>query len=341
MIPVVASPFTGGGFVLPDRQGNEQLIVALKATYDLSPAGRVTVAEQQDPLVLSDELRGEPGKSSIVREGEIAPPKPLGTDVFLLGCAVAPRPGTRQMTVGLRLGPVSKSALIFGYRAWHEGALGASRHTDPEPFEKVPLVYELAFGGEDKSANDSSKWEGEPRNPVGRGFRAKASRVEWRDTLLPNIEDPSSPVRSPNDRPVPVGFGPIGRHWLPRAQYAGTYDARWQQERMPLLPEDFDDRFHHAAPPDQIVVGRVNGSEPVDVMGCTPQGSLHFVLPTLHPVASVGSLLRDFTVELRCDTVTVDTERMKLVMLFKGAIPMARDLVLLESITISQEAAAP
>jgi len=325
MIPAEASPFVGGGLVLPDRQGIEQLIVVLKATYDLLPDGRVVVADEQDPIVLGDELRGEPDKSSIARESELTPPKPLGTDVFLVGSAVAPRAGTRQMTVGLKLGAASKTALISGYRVWREGALGAASHT------------ELAFGGLDKSAADASTWEGEPRNPVGRGFRAKASKAEWRETLLPNIEDPSSPVRSPSDRPAPIGFGPIGRHWMPRLQYAGTYDERWQQERMPLLPEDFDDRFHHAAPPDQIVLGHVRGGESVHVVGCTPQGTLAFTLPTLRPKATVETFLRSEQLDPRCDTVTVDADRAKLVMVFKGAVPLGRDLVMLEHIAFALE----
>ena len=40
------------------------------------------------------------------------------------------------------------------------------------PFDRLPLRYERAFGGEDKSASEPTDWEGEPRNPIGRGFRA-------------------------------------------------------------------------------------------------------------------------------------------------------------------------
>jgi hypothetical protein len=320
MIPVFARPFVAGGVVLPDRQGQEQLIVLLKATYDVSPEGRLVVAEEQDLVVPADELRGEPDTSSIEFEAEMMPPKPLGTDVFLVGCAVAPRPGTRQMTIGFRVATVTQSALVSGYRVWREGALGAAAYTEPLPFEKVPLVYELAFGGEDKSASDPSQWEGEPRNRVGRGFRAKASKA--------------SPIRTPTDRPSPVGFGPIGRHWMPRMQYAGTYDERWQQQRMPLLPEDFDDRFHHAAPPERIVPGCVRGGEPVDIIGCTARGRLCFLLPSLHPTARVATYLRSAELDLRCETVTVDTDRMKLVMLFKAAIRLGRDLVMTEEIAI-------
>jgi len=43
-------------------------------------------------------------------------------------------------------------------------------------------------------------------------------------------------------------FGPIGRHCKPRVQLAGTYDDSWTEDRMPLLPDDFQERFHNAAP---------------------------------------------------------------------------------------------
>jgi hypothetical protein len=334
MIPVHESPFVSGSVVLPDREGVEQLIVLFKASYDVSPEGTLTAAPEQDPIVPVDTFRGEPGKSSIVAEAEMMPPKPSGTDVLLVGHAVATKHNTRQMSVRLRVGAVSKTAMVFGTRAWREGALGAAVCTEPQPFETVALIYENAFGGEDQSANDQSKWEGEARNPVGRGFRARSSRAEWRETLLPCIEDPSALIRGPADRPAPMGFGPLGRHWLPRAQYAGTYDARWQQERAPLLPSDFDQRFHHAAPPDQIVAGYVQGGEPVEVVGCTPQGTLGFALPVLRPVATIRLYLRHERLGLRCDSVTVDSDRMKLLMLFKGAIALGSDLVTVEQIGI-------
>ena len=56
----------------------------------------------------------------------------------------------------------------------------------------------------------------------------------------------------PGQNVLAAAFGPVGRHWEPRVRYAGTYDDRWTEDRMPLLPKDFDDRFHNAAPPGLV-----------------------------------------------------------------------------------------
>ena len=65
---------------------------------------------------------------------------------------------------------------------------------------------------------------------------------------------------------MPAGFGPIARHWEPRVRWAGTYDKRWQRTRKPLLPDDFDDRFHQCAPEDQQVDGGLIGGELVELL---------------------------------------------------------------------------
>jgi hypothetical protein len=49
-------------------------------------------------------------------------------------------------------------------------------------------------------------------------------------------------------RPSPAGFGPIACHWQPRVGFAGTYGDAWVANRLPLLPDDFDDRFFQSAP---------------------------------------------------------------------------------------------
>jgi hypothetical protein len=57
-------------------------------------------------------------------------------------------------------------------------------------------------------------------------------------------------------------FGPVRRDQEPRKSRAGTYDEAWVRERMPLLPTNFDPRYHLAAPPDQVSPGYLAGDEP-------------------------------------------------------------------------------
>jgi hypothetical protein len=337
MLPAHQTPFVAHSAVLPDAEGVEQLVVMLKATFEISPTGKLAVAAEQEALSAVDEHSGAAGTSSIARAADIGLPKPLGTDVFLAGHAVAPRGGTRDMEVSLRAGAIHKRARVSGPRAWHAGALGVATHTAPEPFERVRLLYELAFGGEDRSAEDPAAWEGEARNPVGRGFRARTSRAEWRDTPLPNLEDPAALLGRPDERPRPLAFGPIGRHWAPRVGYAGSYDARWRAERMPLLPADFDARFHHAAPPDQILAGHVKGGEAVQVTGCTRSGVLAFELPAMRVTAALRLFLRDVELALACDTLAIDADRASVSLLYRGAVALGGELLDVREVELAVE----
>ena len=71
----------------------------------------------------------------------------------------------------------------------------------------------------------------------------------------------------------------MGSHWQPRVAFAGTYGDKWQRERQPLLPEDFDDRFFQHAPLDQQSPTFLRGGEPVVLRGLTSEGELRFALP--------------------------------------------------------------
>jgi hypothetical protein len=66
---------------------------------------------------------------------------------------------------------------------------------------------------------------------------------------------------------------------MPRVKFAGTYDEKWQAERSPLLPEDFDDRFYQSSPVDQQSAQFLKGGEEVELLNLTPGGHLSFCLP--------------------------------------------------------------
>jgi hypothetical protein len=60
---------------------------------------------------------------------------------------------------------------------------------------------------------------------------------------------------------------------------AGTYDEKWEKERLPLLPVDFNERYYQCAPEDQQVLGYSKGGEPVELHHLSPGGLLCFTLP--------------------------------------------------------------
>jgi len=333
------TPFPMDRMIFLDKKAAERLVVVLKGTWTVSPRGEISVAETQAPIHPADEFRGDPGGSSILHEAEMGPAKP-STDVFLLGSALAPRGGTRSMDVSFRVGPVGRTARVFGERRWST-LMGAETIDGPRPFESIPLIYENAFGGKDVSAEDPKHHGEEAQNPVGRGFRAEKSKAVIDGALLPCVENPRTLITNPRQRVEPMGFGPVGRHWMPRRMYAGTYDAKWMDERAPLLPEDFDDRFHNAAPSGLVAPGRLTGGEPVEVAGCTPEGRLAFRLPRVEPWAKVLVGRWGKSIRLELDTVTVDTEAMELRLVWKGEVPVHREAARIRSISCLLEGEKP
>ena len=89
----------------------------------------------------------------------------------------------RELEVGFRVGPVQKVLRVIGDRS---GARWAP--SSPQPFEKMPLVYERAFGGVDPQVEEPERdWDW--RNPVGTGFAVSRGNADG--LALPNIEYPN------------------------------------------------------------------------------------------------------------------------------------------------------
>ena len=312
------TPHTLAQMIVLERDGAEHLIVLLKAEFALGKGGVLEVAPPSEPPRPADVFHGDPAATSILGEAELSPVKPA-TDVLLRGSALARRADTRIMDVMLRVGPVRKVVRVSGERRWKRSLMRIVP-SDPLPFERIPLIWENAWGGTDTTPDDEKHHGAESRNPVGRGFRAKGTKLPWDGELCPNLEDPRDPVAAPGRNGEPSGFGPIGRGWMPRREYAGTYDEKWVTERLPLLPDDFDDRFHQAAPPDQIAPGYLRGGEPVELLGCVTEGKLAFALPTLTPHFETRLRTRVESAPMVLDTVTVDADARRLVLLYKGKV---------------------
>jgi hypothetical protein len=184
----------------------------------------------------------------------------------------------------------------------------------------MPLSYERAFGGWDRSNVDPARHTFEPRNPVGVSFRAAGNHFE-EGLKLPNLEDPGDRLTRFGQTVTPVGVGFLSPDWQPRAALAGTYDEAWSRERMPRLPKDFDRRFFNAASPGLIAPGYLRGDEPVLVEGASAHGRLSFKLPGTRAPQCRVQLARgtaDASVELRLDTVLVDTDADRVQLLYRG-----------------------
>ncbi|MBE7446401.1 MAG: DUF2169 domain-containing protein [Planctomycetia bacterium] len=323
------SDFQGDLIPAQGSDGRILLIALIKGTFDIESAEEIAKSSKQEPICYADEYFGEEGKSSIRMGSDVAMRKP-GTDVIMIGMVYAPnqQPVTK-MLVTLQVGSVTKSVMIFGNRIWNR-MLGSLYISKPEPFLKMPLKYEYAFGGVDTRHKNPAKHDWERRNPVGTGFYAQKPE---NGLPLPNIEDPHNLIKNWSDRPVPAGFGFIDRNWEQRAQYAGTYDEKWKNEQFPLLPEDFDDRAFQAAHPELICTPYLQGNEPVKISGAVPEGVLTFNLPDIaigiavHP--NHGSPQRRIA---NLDTVIIRPDERKLNLVWRTTIECPRKIFDIERV---------
>lgn len=293
-------------------------VALVHGTWRIGGDGSLGLLELQHEPPIGGQWWGDPAVSSLRFEPQTAAAKP-GCDVVLTGHVVAPggRPTTSQ-AVRLELGSVRKQAIVFGDRALRRGIIGLAI-TPPQAFERMPLVYERAFGGWDRRHEDPSQHRCDPRNPVGVGFRdSKLEAVE--EPLLPNIEDPSRLYRGYGDAPPPCGFGFVAAGWMPRSALAGTHDAAWARDRAPLLPIDFDARFHNAASPGLVLAG-LRGDEPLLVEGLSAAGPCSFSLPGLPPPWCAWTLRRQSrrSAPMALDTVLIDMDRRCLSLQWRGA----------------------
>jgi hypothetical protein len=313
------TPFAGGVFVDAAPDGTETLVLAMKATYEFGGTESPRVAAAQDALVFSDVYAGEPGASSLLYESDANWGR-QAADVALMAHAYPRRDADRETDVSMRIGGLVKTAHVFGDRTW-SGSLGRPSVSSPKVFERIPLIYERAFGGTDRSPESEQDFEGHEENPVGRGLRAKKTRMPIDSCMLPNVEDPKALIKGPGDRPRPVGFTFVAKGWKRRSNYAGTYDEAWQRDRMPLLPKDFDPRFYTAAS-EGLSMPFLTGGEPVELVNLTPSRRERFVMPTMNLQAGFHIDAAPTMLTMRLDTAIIDAVNMKLLMVWHGSHPV-------------------
>jgi hypothetical protein len=183
------------------------------------------------------------------------------TDLAVEGSIFAPGGrATSQVDACIDVGPYRKLVRGIGDRRVHWRGNGRVDFSAPEPFEKIPLSWDRAYGGidwrltvpEDDPQYGAYLTEADhpgiyPRNPFGRGY--VVSPEDPREPVrLPNLEDPEdllTPdrflVRDPRlwyRQPVPCNLGWTHPIMWPRMMYflAGM-DAWYPAPEDRSLPE--------------------------------------------------------------------------------------------------------
>ena len=252
-------------------EGAPFLSVIIKGTFKLENGRPARAAEKQLPIFTADEPYDPKDPASPLKlESDLVPFKPR-TDVILVGHAYAPygRPA-KVVDVEIEVGPVRKRLRVFGDRAWSfpSDQVDAFPYiAGPAEFVKMPLTWDRAFGGIDKTAPII---QGNPpikpwceRNYLGKGFCGARTVASIHNTPLPNIEDPDDLIRTWDSRPRPTGCGFFPRNSRPRSDWCGTFDDKWKAERAPDMPADFRFDAYNGADLSMQVTPYLVGNERV------------------------------------------------------------------------------
>ena len=325
------TPFQAERTWVRDKDGVHQWIVVVKATYGIATDGSLALSESPVEPLHATEYTGQPGNSSLRYEADLVGKKP-GTDVYLNAIAYAPNgKPCEKVEVAVRLGRIHKELVVYGERTWRRSFSRDITPSAAKAFQMMPITYERAYGGLDQEDSDPQKHCIDFWNPVGTG-----AVYEKRDLLkkpAPQIEF----AASTRERKWPAGFGAIASYWSPRKEYAGTYDEKWETQRKPLLPTDYDSKWLLCAPPDQQVMGFLSGGEKVELTNLTPSGKLQFSLPkvSLQFETYFGSDRREHAGKLA--SVIIESEGPRIIMVWQTSLEVKHDGEYLDRTVIQQK----
>ncbi|MDH0868125.1 DUF2169 domain-containing protein [Mitsuaria sp. GD03876] len=301
--------------VLPilDRDGAEARIVLVKASYDIVPGVGLRPAETPREIRMGDEPWGDPDIADLRLPADYGLPKP-GTDFVLSGHAVPPAgPAATRMDVGIRVRDHIKLLQVHGPRVW-ERRFGGVGPGESGPLERTPLAWSRAYGGSDFS--DPSRPLEDARNPVGSGVCRHPETLVGRPA--PQIETPGEPITSAGGRHTPAGCAPLGRHFAPRRDSAGTHDAAWMSGTYPARPADYRAEHEHCAAPGLVFDQPLRGGEPVRIAGVHPEAVLDFALPKR--LLRIDAVIDGHADARRphLDTVVVDSDALVLELVWRA-----------------------
>ena len=174
-----------------------------------------------------------------------------------------------------------------------------------EPFERMPVVYERAFGGG-------------PENPFGVGSGGLPE--------VPNILHPHDPERV-------GGFGPIACRWPLRKRLLGATPRRALEAPIVEIPDDFQWAYFQAAPADQQIAF-LQGDEWILLGGLHPtHARLRMRLPNARGLARVHGLSSFGVPEghglvLVADTLHIDGAELACHVVWRRSFPLPDEAAL-------------
>ncbi len=348
--------------------GQPVVSVLVKRTYRIIEQGSCVPSDIETPLVTA--VRWAPGMAHLPEEDvDIFPIKPM-TDIVIKASAYTGTP-RRTITAEVRIGESIRSLLVTGRRQCTLDATGKLLFSEPEPFERMPVRYDHAYGGRDAVAASRYGYRGQkfpsmeefrgflsmagpflyPRNPCGKGYIIEGTRAAVDRVELPNVEDPSDPVRE--DRlvvghphrwpwmPLPQSLDWVGQAWFPRLAYLGVVHSHEKRD-VPirevierLAPADILDRMpgaaadaHRFSNGASLALQRpyCRGDESILLQALHPRRSRFVMrLPGERPKIRVrGRSGKLESADSVVHTITVEPDQDRLTILWRGAVRSER-----------------
>ena len=374
------TPWPAQNFLHVDPEGDVFHVLVCRTTYSLRGMQRdgdrpsqpiLLPGEQQPPLVTEDRYEGLVNVSSVLEESDFAPYKPL-CDVLLVNAQGHAPEGQAlpRWSVGFRFGEeFSKVLQVTGPRQYERRNDGdAWRLSDPVPTTRVPITYQLAFGGPNVvAAHAKPPVEGQepPQfyfpNPIGTGRWGGKETKQWIEREIeqrsrhpvppapnehanfspratyngPQIEEHGRAFQGDEQNYPVVGFGPVSRWWQPRHRLAGTHDEQWKARQWPKSPKDHDYRYWNCAPEDQQIP-YPQGGEEIALANLTPPvqglvGPVRFLLPE-QPLSALVRMEAGplLLIPMSIDTIVIDVGRGMLSVVRRVLIPSSLNVRKLE-----------
>jgi hypothetical protein len=323
------TPYAAGKTWARDKEGVYEWVVAVKGTFDIKADGKLALADEQPGPLALPEYYGEPGQSSLLYDADLVAPKPT-TDVVINATAYAPNGrASTNFLVEARIGSIHKVVRVVGTRTWSDGLM--EELSDPEPITQIPVTYESAYGGYDHANPDPANHRMDTRNPVGRGVVAPAGRRAGQ--AAPNFEYPKGRVESAG----PAGFGALDSFWSPRRELNGTYDKAWEQNRRPLVPEDWNSRSLLCSPVDQQPDSYLRGGEAVELINLTPAGRLCFVLPKIYLTFTTHIDGRREEHRSRLSSIIIEPDYPRVMMVWLTSLPCRTNVDYLDETVVREK----
>jgi len=295
-VPVSAVGSVAVGSMLWTTNQLWQLTIFIKSAFRFDLDGTIRWV-QAAPLRTKDaHIDGHPMRS-LAAVCETAPML-RAADVILSGYGY---PDVRKNRATVRLAItrrgkclLDKSVLVCGARERSD--------SEPEPFERMALVWENALGGFGFGAN-----------PVGTGASSMSAAP-------PTLLHPAKPDS------VPAGFGPVPANWPQRSQRLRGASRRNVHRLQAKLPENMDFKYFQCAPVDQWL-DEIHGDEAVLLAGMHPtQPQMSFTMPVVRAVARVFGHEQAGLPEmiwLRADLLQIDAEERLCTIIWRGSVPVA------------------